>query len=79
MARKKLRTEESNLDPDMTPMLDIVFILLIFFIVTTSFVKEEGLEINRPKMNKPSSDNTPTIVVQISETGIVTFNGKQVE
>jgi len=78
MARKKLRQEE-NIEPDMTPMLDIVFILLIFFIVTTSFVKEEGLEVNRPKMNKSSNDNTPTRIVQISETGMVTFNGKLVD
>jgi len=63
----------------MTPMLDIVFILLVFFIVTTSFVKEEGLEVNRPKMNKSSNDNTPTMIVQISETGMVTFNGKLVD
>jgi biopolymer transport protein ExbD len=75
----KLREEERNLDPDMTPMLDIVFILLIFFIVTTSFVKEEGLSVNLPKMNKSTRDNTPTILVQISETGVVTFNGKLVD
>jgi len=79
MARKKLREEEKNLEPDMTPMLDIVFILLIFFIVTTSFVKEEGLLVNRPKMNQSSSNNTPVIIVQISETGVVTFNGKMVD
>ncbi len=79
MARRKLREEERNLEPDMTPMLDIVFILLIFFIVTTSFVKEEGLLVNRPKMNQSSSDNTPAIIVQISETGIVSFNGKLVD
>jgi len=78
MARKKLRQEE-NQEPDMTPMLDIVFILLIFFIVTTSFVKEDGLEVNRPQMNKSSNNNTPTMIVQISETGIITFNGKLVD
>jgi biopolymer transport protein ExbD len=79
MARKKLRAEENNIEPDMTPMLDIVFILLIFFIVTTSFVKEEGLLVNRPKMNKASSDNKPAIVVKINETGAVTFNSKLVD
>jgi len=78
MTRKRL-IEEKSLEPDMTPMLDIVFILLIFFIVTTSFVKEEGLLVNRPKLNKPSSDNTPSIVVQISETGVVSFNGTRVD
>jgi len=43
--RKKIYQEESGLD--LTPMLDIVFIMLIFFIVTTSFVKESGIEVNR--------------------------------
>jgi len=79
MARKKLREEESNMDPDMTPMLDIVFILLIFFIVTTSFVKELGLEVIRPKLNKAPSNDTPTILVQIDATGFVKFNGKRVD
>ena len=40
------RNEENALD--LTPMMDIVFIMLIFFIVTTSFVKETGVDINRP-------------------------------
>ncbi|MCW8832849.1 MAG: biopolymer transporter ExbD [Colwellia sp.] len=79
MARKRTKKEPENLEPDMTPMLDIVFILLIFFIVTTSFVKEEGLVVNRPKMNKSSSDNTPTMLVKISENGRVTLNGKGVD
>lgn len=52
MARKKFHEQSNESDVDMTPMLDIVFILLIFFIVTTSFVREEGLEINRPKAQK---------------------------
>ena len=44
MARK-VRTEEEDAQVDMTPMLDIVFIMLIFFIVTTVFVKEAGIEV----------------------------------
>lgn len=47
MARK-VRTEEEDAQIDMTPMLDIVFIMLIFFIVTTVFVKEAGIEVNKP-------------------------------
>lgn len=39
--------EEANID--MTPMLDVVFIMLIFFIVTASFVKEAGIDVNRPE------------------------------
>jgi len=80
MGKKKSRAEQENLEPDMTPMLDIVFILLIFFIVTTSFVKEEGLVINRPKLNKSNTDNnSPSIIIEVSDTGLITFNGKQVD
>lgn len=66
-------------DVDMTPMLDIVFILLIFFIVTTSFVREEGILVDRPKANKPSKNDNPIVVVKISSTGLITFNGKPVD
>src|SRR5690554_7768600 len=48
MARRRTRTEAEGNDIDITPMLDIVFIMLIFFIVTTSFVKERGVTVNRP-------------------------------
>lgn len=53
---KQHKKTTANADVDMTPMLDIVFILLIFFIVTTSFVKEHAIEINRP-LAKPTFDN----------------------
>ena len=53
MARKKIREDEEAVI-DMTPMLDIVFIMLIFFIVTTSFVKEAGIEVNKPKAAQQS-------------------------
>ncbi len=52
--RRKYRAEAEEADVDMTPMLDIVFIMLIFFIVSTSFLKESGIEINRPSANPPS-------------------------
>ena len=51
---KRRRSEEEN-EIDMTPMLDVVFIMLIFFIVTASFVNEVGLDVNRP----PTSDAPP--------------------
>ena len=46
MARRHGQAEEAEIN--ITPMLDIVFIMLIFFIVTTSFVKEFGVDVNRP-------------------------------
>lgn len=79
MSRRRKVEEGQEADVDMTPMLDIVFILLIFFIVTTSFVKEMGLEVTKPKSNNTQSNNDPSIVVSISDTGIVSFNGKRVD
>lgn len=71
MTKKTLRTETAKSKVDMTPMLDIVFILLIFFIVTTSFIKEQGLLVKRPEMNKAASDTSPAMVLKISDTGLV--------
>ena len=50
MRRNAIRRggEEEASEIDLTPMLDVVFIMLIFFIVTASFVKEAGIEISRP-------------------------------
>ena len=47
MRRKKNR-EDDEAEVNLTPMLDVVFIMLIFFIVTASFVKESGIDVNRP-------------------------------
>jgi len=61
---KRNDAEESEID--LTPMLDVVFIMLIFFIVTASFVKESGIEVERPAPSEvqQQSDN-PAIVVTI--------------
>ena len=48
MLRRQRRSQQEDTGIDLTPMLDVVFIMLIFFIVTTSFVKESGLDVNRP-------------------------------
>lgn len=79
MSKKLKREESSGAEADMTPMLDIVFILLIFFIVTTSFVKEEGLVINRPDAHKKSTSQTKVVMVRIDESGTIFFNNKRVD
>ena len=48
MRRRKAVIGEENEEIDLTPMLDVVFIMLIFFIVTATFVKEIGLDVNSP-------------------------------
>ena len=62
-------------------MLDIVFIMLIFFIVTTSFVKEKGLEVSRPSNSPPKEvqqDKGP-IVVRIDASSLISVKGRVLE
>lgn len=56
---RKFSKGEEEAEVNMTPMLDIVFIMLIFFIVTASFVKESGIEINKPPEQDNQSDAKP--------------------
>ena len=63
----------------MAPLIDMVFILLIFFLVTTSFVRETGLEVSRPKATAATPLEKSSLLVGISPAGAVYFEGKPVE
>ncbi len=71
--------QEENEEINMTPMLDVVFILLIFFIVTASFVKEAGIEVNRPEAATAVKKERANILVAISDTGEIWINKRQVD
>lgn len=70
MARKT-REEAEEASIDMTPMLDIVFIMLIFFIVTTVFVKEAGIDIVRPEASRAVLHKNANIFVAVTADGDV--------
>ena len=74
MRRNRLY-EDQKAEADMTPMLDIVFILLIFFIVTTSFVKEQGFLVNKPDGGKSENNNT-ILLIKINDSVIVSLNNR---
>ncbi|KTF18443.1 ExbD/TolR family protein [Pseudoalteromonas sp. H105] len=77
--KNKQNAQHSNADADMTPMLDIVFILLIFFIVTTSFVKPVAIELFRP-LDKPSIDKpTKNALFSIDQNNAIYFSGRQID
>jgi|TARA_B110000967_G_scaffold60095_1_gene61665 biopolymer transport protein ExbD len=81
MALGKRRKEEEESNIDMTPMLDVVFIMLIFFIVTASFVNESGLDVNRPPTSDeppPDTENT-NIVFRVSESNELTLEGRRID
>lgn len=66
-------------DVDLTPMLDVVFILLIFFIVTSNFITEEalGLEPPPPPSDTPPPDDAPqTILILLDQDNLITINGR---
>jgi len=79
MRRKHKANDEAEIN--ITPMLDIVFIMLIFFIVTTSFVKEKGLEVSRPSNSPPKEvkKNKGPIVVKIDANGNITMKGRMLD
>ena len=78
MARNRIR-EEEDAAIDMTPMLDIVFIMLIFFIVTTSFVKEAGIQVNKPEANQATKEPSANIFIAIRDTGEIWMDKRQVD
>lgn len=63
---------------DLTPMLDVVFIMLIFFIVTASFIKESGVEVNRPQANTAEQKNA-AVLVAINADNSVWMDGRRVD
>jgi biopolymer transport protein ExbD len=81
MAIKKsaLGPEEEDTTIDLTPMLDVVFIMLIFFIVTASFIKEAGIDVNRPLAPTADKQGDAAILVAISSGDEIWIDRRQVE
>ena len=77
-ARRHLPAQDET-ELDMTPMLDIVFIMLIFFIVTTSFVKESGVTVNSPGAETASAQESANIFVAITASGEVWIDRRPVD
>jgi biopolymer transport protein ExbD len=74
-----LNDAEADGEIDITPMLDVVFIMLIFFIVTASFVKESGIEVNRPDASTAQSKPRANILIAINANDEIWINKRQVE
>ncbi|MFT5675998.1 MAG: biopolymer transport protein ExbD [Paraglaciecola sp.] len=76
---RKIRIEEEEAAIDMTPMLDIVFIMLIFFIVTTVFVKEAGIEVNKPGASEAVMPKNANIFIAITDKGAVWMDKREID
>ncbi|MEM7543767.1 MAG: biopolymer transporter ExbD [Pseudomonadota bacterium] len=77
LARATADEEESSID--ITPMLDVVFIMLIFFIVTATFVKEAGIDVNRPNASTAEKQEKANILIAISENNEIWIDRRMVD
>ncbi len=75
------RWDRHDTDPqiNLTPMIDMVFILLIFFLVASSFVKEAGIEVNRPVAQTAQTQGRGTIRIALSETGEIWMERRSID
>ena len=71
--------ENDEEEINMTPMLDIVFIMLIFFIVTAAFVKEAGVTVNKPNTDNSFRQKRVSILIAVTENDEVWINRKLVD
>ncbi|MCH7868495.1 MAG: biopolymer transporter ExbD [Myxococcales bacterium] len=71
--------DDNENEVDLTPMLDVVFIMLIFFIVTASFVKESGIEVNKPNAVTAERKEKGNILVAISADNQIWIDRRQVD
>ena len=78
MRRRRARKEEES-EVNLTPMLDVVFIMLIFFIVTATFIKETGVEVNRPDTETAELKKTVSLLVGVGPDSGVWIDKKKVD
>ncbi|NNN48020.1 biopolymer transporter ExbD [Vibrio sp. 2-2(8)] len=77
LGRRQPRNDEAQID--LTSMLDIVFIMLIFFIVTSSFVRESGVEVNRPQASHAVSQKDAGIFVAINASNDIYIDKRLID
>jgi len=70
---------EDKADVDLTPMLDVVFIMLIFFIVTASFVREDTLDLNLPESNKTQESRAAALLITVNVNDDILFDNRRVD
>ena len=72
--------DQDGAEIDLTPMLDVVFIMLIFFIVVASFIKEAGVEVNRPDDNQPDNpEDSTSILVEVASDNQIWMENRRVD
>jgi biopolymer transport protein ExbD len=78
-SRRPLRGDTPRTEINMGPLIDMVFLLLIFFVVTTSFVKEAGVEVQRSVAATAEVNERNTIFIAVTTDGEVYFEGRRID
>ncbi len=81
MKHRNASGEDEETAIDISPLIDCVFILLIFFIVTTRFIEEKGFEVDKPQPTaNPTNNNSESdnVVLTVTEKGKVTYDGNEI-
>jgi biopolymer transport protein ExbD len=79
MARRSILERDEETKIDLAPMIDCVFILLIFFIVTTVFVEEQGLQVSKPDAAAAASpEEKNNVAIDINAAGKILYQGKEI-
>lgn len=73
------RANKQNLELNIAPLIDMVFILLIFFLVTTSFIKETGVDISRPSASTAVSKITSNILIGITRDNTIHLDRQEID
>ena len=79
IGRRGLRRDVSRAEVNMGPLIDMVFLLLIFFVVTTSFVKESGVDVMRATAATAETKERGTILIAVTSTGEVHFDRQKID
>ena len=79
IGRRRRSSSDDESDINLTPMLDVVFIMLIFFIVTATFIKQSGIEVARPDAVTGEQKPTVSMLIAISPNGEIWIDKKRVD
>ncbi|MFK5951874.1 MAG: biopolymer transporter ExbD [Desulfobacterium sp.] len=77
--RGSVRMKSKEAEINISPLIDLVFLLLIFFMVTTSFVRETGIDVRRPSASTATLSENGNILVAVSDTGSIHFDGRKID
>jgi len=78
LGSRRKKSEDRNEEINISPLIDVVFILLIFFIVTTVFVEETGVEVSKPQASSAVDLERNSILIAITDSGKVVYGGREI-